>query len=92
MTCIVICVFLYFIFSKMIYKHLPFMSQNWKDYLSSEVDGAMSRCTIPMELAQEKCVLVLTLTLVKGVCELVPSVTRNLFNAMLQYINHRGAR
>lgn len=71
---------------------MPFMSQNWKDYLSSEVDKAVSGGAIPIDLAQERVLLVLTLTLVKGVCELVPSVTRNLFNAMLQYINHRGAR
>lgn len=68
------------------------MPQIWKDYLSSEVDRVMSRGAFPIDLAQERVVLALTLTLVKGVCELVPSVTRNLFNAMLQYINHRRAR
>lgn len=71
---------------------MPLISQNWTDYLSSEVDRAMSRGALPMELAQERVTLALTLTLVKTVCELVPSVTRNLFNAMLQYIRHRGGR
>lgn len=79
-------------FSKITCNHAPLLSQNWKDYLSSEVDRAMSRGAIPVELAQERVVLALTLMLVKGVCELVPSVTRNLFNAMLQYINRSGGR
>lgn len=52
----------------------------------------MRRGAIPIDLAQERVMLALTLTLVKGVCELVPSVTRNLFNAMLQYFNLRGGR
>lgn len=71
---------------------VPFISQNWKDYLSSEVDRAMSCSDIRSELAQEKVMLALTLTLVKGVCELVPSLTRNLFDTMVQYISHRRAR
>lgn len=65
---------------------------NWKDYLSSEVDRALSQGVIPIELAQEKVILALTLTLVKGVCELVPSLTRSLFDTMLQYISHRRPR
>lgn len=72
--------------------NVPFMSQNWKDYLSSEVDRALSQGVIPIELAQEKVMLALTLTLVKGVCELVPSLTRSLFDTMLQYISHRRPR
>lgn len=81
-----------FIFSKMTYKDVPFIPQNWQGYLSSEVDRALSQGVIPIELAQEKVMLALTLTLVKGVCELVPSLTRSLFDTMLQYIGHRRPR
>lgn len=68
------------------------MSQNWKDKLSTGVDQALSQGVIPIELAQEKVMLALTLTLVKGVCELVPSLTRSLFDTLLQYISHRRPR
>lgn len=68
------------------------MSQNWKNYLSSEVDRALNQGVIPIELTQEKVMLALTLTLVRGVCELVPSLTRSLFDTMLQYIRHRRPR
>lgn len=69
-----------------------FMSQNWKDKLSTGVEQALSQGVIPIELAQEKVMLALTLALVKGVCELVPSLTRSLFDTMLQYISHRRPR
>lgn len=68
------------------------MSQNWKDKLSTGVEQALSQGVIPIELAQEKVMLALTLALVKGVCELVPSLTRSLFDTMLQYISHRRPR
>lgn len=85
--------FLDSIFRKINSKHVPFMSQNWRNYLSSEVDRALSRgVPIPIDLAQEKVMLALTLALVKGVCELVPSLTRNIFDTMLQYLRHRRPR
>lgn len=71
---------------------MSFIPQNWQGYLSSEVDRALSQGVIPIELAQEKVMLALTLTLVKGVCELVPSLTRSLFDTMMQYISHRRPR
>lgn len=44
------------------------------------------------DLAQEKVVVALTLTLVKGVCEKAPQLLRNLFNVALQYVSMGGNR
>lgn len=43
------------------------------------------------DVAQEHITLVLTLALVKGVCEQMPQMLRNLFNTTLHYIVHSRA-
>lgn len=39
------------------------------------------------DLPQERVILALSLTLVKGVCKQAPHLLRNLFNTAVQYIS-----
>ncbi|XP_074534235.1 BH3 interacting domain death agonist [Halichoeres trimaculatus] len=64
----------------------------WKHHLVQEVQRAMRQGVGLEDLAQERVVVALTLTLVKGVCEKAPQMLRNLFNIALQCISVRGDR
>ncbi|KAK2918121.1 BH3 interacting domain death agonist [Channa argus] len=58
----------------------------WKSYLAKEVEKLMKFCVGLEQLPQERVIMALTLTLVKGVCEHTPRLLRNLFYTALQYI------
>ncbi|XP_034390501.1 BH3 interacting domain death agonist [Cyclopterus lumpus] len=62
-------------------------SEQWKDHLTCEVDRVMRRGVGLEHLPQERVIVALTLTLVKGVCEQTPRLLRNLFDAVLRYFN-----
>ncbi|KAM6927151.1 BH3 interacting domain death agonist [Lycodopsis pacificus] len=67
-------------------------SEQWKDHLWWEVDRAM-RLGVGLEhLPQQRVIIALTLTLVKGVCERAPRLLRNLFDTVLQYFSPARAR
>lgn len=68
------------------------MFQEWKYHLSSEVDKVIRQGIILSDLAQEKVMVAVTLTLVKGVVEQAPRLMRSLFDTMLEYIGHQRAR
>ncbi|XP_075938275.1 BH3 interacting domain death agonist [Anarhichas minor] len=59
-------------------------SEQWKDHLRWEVDRVMRRGVGLEHLPQERVIVALTLTLVKGVCERAPRLLRNLFDTVLQ--------
>ncbi|KAM4618634.1 BH3 interacting domain death agonist [Polymixia lowei] len=61
----------------------------WKDHLTLEVEWVVKQgLGYRLEhLPQEKVIVVITLTLVKGVCKLAPRLLRSLFNTALQYIS-----
>ncbi|KAJ8261903.1 hypothetical protein GJAV_G00159790 [Gymnothorax javanicus] len=62
--------------------------QDWKRHLSSEVQWALREGLgggLEM-LPQERVLLALTMTLVRGVCERVPRLLRGLFSTALQYL------
>ncbi|XP_028441573.1 BH3 interacting domain death agonist [Perca flavescens] len=67
-------------------------SDQWKDHLTQEVRRAMRQGVGLEHLPQERVMMALTLTLVKGVCEQAPRLLRNLFHTALQYINPARAR
>ncbi|XP_035498427.1 BH3 interacting domain death agonist isoform X2 [Scophthalmus maximus] len=67
-------------------------SEQWRTYLTREVEQVMRRGVGLEQLPQERVLMALTLTLVKGVCEQAPHFLRNLFNAALQYIGQSGSR
>ncbi|XP_062246391.1 uncharacterized protein LOC133955531 isoform X1 [Platichthys flesus] len=58
----------------------------WKTHLKLEVERILRNGTGLEHLPQERLVMALTLTLVKGVCEQAPQLLRSLFNAALQFI------
>ncbi|XP_068459668.1 BH3 interacting domain death agonist [Clinocottus analis] len=62
-------------------------SEQWKDHLMWEVDRVMRRGVVLEHLRQDRVIVALTLTLVKGVCEQTPRLLRNLFDAVLGYFN-----
>ncbi|XP_071371583.1 BH3 interacting domain death agonist [Centroberyx affinis] len=66
----------------------------WKELLTREVERAVRQGPyVGLEhLPQERIIVALTLTLVKGVCERAPGLLRHLFTAALQYINPAMAR
>ncbi|XP_035520160.1 uncharacterized protein LOC118329918 isoform X2 [Morone saxatilis] len=64
-----------------------FPSEQWKDYLTQEVDRLINQGVGLEHLAQERVIAALALTLVKGVCEQAPQLLRNLFRTALQYIS-----
>lgn len=67
-------------------------SEQWKDHLRWEVERVIRQGVGLEHLPQERVFVALTLTLVKGVCEQVPRLLRNLFNSALQYLNPARAR
>ncbi|XP_068169218.1 BH3 interacting domain death agonist isoform X2 [Antennarius striatus] len=64
----------------------------WKNYISSEVDRVMRQGVYLNDLPQERVIMALTFTLVKGVCEQNPLHLRHLFNSALQYITQGRPR
>lgn len=63
-----------------------FSFQQWRHHLNWEVERVM-RAVVGLEyLPQERVIVALTLTLVKGVCQQAPQLLRNLFYTALQYI------
>jgi len=66
--------------------------KDWKKHLSQEVDKAMRQGVGLEHLPQERIIMALSLTLVKGVCQQVPQLLRNLFDVALQYISPANAR
>lgn len=61
---------------------------SWKDHLSAEVNWVLSQgldCLLE-HLPQERVVMALVLTLVKGVCEQAPRLLRGLFSTAVDYI------
>lgn len=66
----------------------------WKHHLALEVEWVKKQGLGPVldYLPQEKVIMALTLTLVKGVCERAPLLLRNLFSAAVQFINPTVAR
>ncbi|XP_040894100.1 BH3 interacting domain death agonist [Toxotes jaculatrix] len=69
-----------------------FPSEHWEVYLNREVTKLMQHVVGLEHLSQERIILALTLTLVKGVCEQTPRFLRRLFSTMLQYIFPAGSR
>ncbi|KAK9517003.1 hypothetical protein VZT92_024901 [Zoarces viviparus] len=67
-------------------------SEQWKDHLRWEVDRVMRRVVGLEHLPQERVIVALTLTLVKGVCERTPRLLRNLFDTVLQRFSPARAR
>ncbi|XP_068578764.1 BH3 interacting domain death agonist [Cebidichthys violaceus] len=67
-------------------------SEQWKDHLRWEVDRVMRRGVGLEHLPQERVIVALTLTLVKGVCERAPRLLRNLFDSVLQCFSPARAR
>ncbi|KAM9351830.1 BH3 interacting domain death agonist [Symphorus nematophorus] len=67
-------------------------SEEWKAHLSWEVDRVMRQGMNLNDIPQERVIVALTLTLVKGVCERAPRLLRNLFDMALQYISPVKAR
>uniref|UniRef100_UPI0037E9AEBA BH3 interacting domain death agonist isoform X1 n=1 Tax=Semicossyphus pulcher TaxID=241346 RepID=UPI0037E9AEBA len=63
----------------------------WKDHLTREVERVMRQGVGLEHLAQERVIMALTLTLVKGVCEQAPKLLRTLFNIALQHIRSGGS-
>ncbi|XP_078114020.1 BH3 interacting domain death agonist [Sander vitreus] len=66
-------------------------SDQWKNYLTEEVRTVMRQGVGLEHLPQERVMMALTLTLVKGVCEQAPRLLRNLFHTALQCINSARA-
>ncbi|XP_029523502.1 BH3 interacting domain death agonist isoform X1 [Oncorhynchus nerka] len=66
----------------------------WKHHLALEVEWVKKQGLGPVldYLPQEKVIMALTLTLVKGVCEHAPLLLRNLFSTAVQFINPAVAR
>ncbi|XP_069018655.1 BH3 interacting domain death agonist isoform X2 [Embiotoca jacksoni] len=67
-------------------------SYECKRHLAGEVERLMNRGVGLEHLPQERVMVVLTLTLVKGVCEQAPQLLRTLFAAALEYIRRTGTR
>ncbi|XP_069561427.1 BH3 interacting domain death agonist [Brachyistius frenatus] len=63
-----------------------------KRHLAGEVERLMNQGVGLEHLPQERVMVVLTLTLVKGVCEQAPQLLRTLFAAALEYIRRTGTR
>ncbi|KAM9854279.1 BH3 interacting domain death agonist isoform 1-T2 [Aulostomus maculatus] len=61
--------------------------ENWTQHLSLEVENALRQGVCLEHLPQERVIVALSLTLVKGVCERVPQLLRDLFDTALRYIS-----
>ncbi|XP_036962697.1 BH3 interacting domain death agonist isoform X2 [Acanthopagrus latus] len=67
-------------------------TQEWGNYLSTEVERVLRQGLSLNDLPQEHVILALSLTLVKGVCKQAPHLLKNLFNTALQYIRLLSSR
>ncbi|KAM8750773.1 BH3 interacting domain death agonist [Acanthopagrus schlegelii] len=67
-------------------------TQEWGNYLSTEVERVLRQGLRLNDLPQERVILALSLTLVKGVCKQAPHLLKNLFNTALQYIRLLSGR
>uniref|UniRef100_A0A8C6KVT2 BH3-interacting domain death agonist n=1 Tax=Nothobranchius furzeri TaxID=105023 RepID=A0A8C6KVT2_NOTFU len=67
-------------------------SQHWKDHLADEVDQLMKRGVVLEHLHQERVIMALTLTLVKGICVQTPQLLRMLFTTVHQLVCCAGSR
>uniref|UniRef100_A0A3B4ZSR6 BH3-interacting domain death agonist n=1 Tax=Stegastes partitus TaxID=144197 RepID=A0A3B4ZSR6_9TELE len=69
-------------------------SEQWTYFLANEVERVMRQGVgLGLEhLPQERVIVALTLTLVRGVCEQAPRMLIGLFNSALQYIWRAGPR
>ncbi|XP_037834230.1 uncharacterized protein LOC108237478 isoform X2 [Kryptolebias marmoratus] len=67
-------------------------SEQWKYFLKEEVERLMRRGTALEHLHQERVIVALTLTLVKGVCIQAPQLIRSLFTTVHQFVCRTGAR
>lgn len=63
--------------------------EQWTEHLRREVDGAIVRGVCLQDLPQERVIMAVSLTLVKGVCELAPNMVHSLFDAALNFISGR---
>lgn len=61
--------------------------EEWKNHLSWEVERVMRQGVTLKDLPEERVIVALTLTMVKGVCEQTPRLLRHLFNITLQYFS-----
>uniref|UniRef100_A0A672HMA6 BH3-interacting domain death agonist n=1 Tax=Salarias fasciatus TaxID=181472 RepID=A0A672HMA6_SALFA len=61
--------------------------QQWRHHLAYEVERAMRQGVGLEHLPQERVLMALTLTLVRGVCVQAPRLVRGLFAAALQLIS-----
>lgn len=66
--------------------------QQWKDCLQNEVDWLLRQGMALEHLPQERVIIALSLTLVKGVCIQAPRLIRCLFNTVHQFVCSAGAR
>uniref|UniRef100_A0A3Q3KU67 BH3-interacting domain death agonist n=1 Tax=Mastacembelus armatus TaxID=205130 RepID=A0A3Q3KU67_9TELE len=60
--------------------------KQWMNLLTGQVEWVMRQGVGLDHLPQERVIVALTLTLVKGVCEYFPQLLRNLFYTALQFI------
>lgn len=67
-------------------------SEQWNHHLVREVERAMRQGVGLDHLPQERVLMALTLTLVRGVCVQAPRLLRSLFSAALHLISPAGAR
>ncbi|XP_010881582.2 BH3 interacting domain death agonist [Esox lucius] len=68
-------------------KLMKYSVQLWRHHLALEVEWLKKQAlgSVLDQLPQERVILALTLTLVRGVCERAPVLLRNLFNTALQF-------
>ncbi|XP_076027741.1 BH3 interacting domain death agonist [Genypterus blacodes] len=59
----------------------------WSTHLQQEVELLLRHGVVLDQLPQERVIVALTLTLVKGVCEQAPRLLRNVFSTALHYIS-----
>ena len=63
-----------------------FTHQVWKNHLTLEVEWVVKNSQ-GLDLPQERLMMALALTLVKGVCERTPTLLRRLFATTLEYLH-----
>uniref|UniRef100_A0A1A7W6V0 BH3-interacting domain death agonist n=2 Tax=Iconisemion striatum TaxID=60296 RepID=A0A1A7W6V0_9TELE len=67
-------------------------SEHWKDHLTDEVNQLMKRGVFLEHLHQERVIMALTLTLMKGICVQTPQLLRILFTTVHQFVSYAGSR
>ncbi|XP_008290571.1 BH3 interacting domain death agonist isoform X2 [Stegastes partitus] len=75
-------------------RNIQVCPSEWTYFLANEVERVMRQGVgLGLEhLPQERVIVALTLTLVRGVCEQAPRMLIGLFNSALQYIWRAGPR